>query len=87
MLSNVTAKVATPLMTAAMVTQFGYLGVISAVVLRSSPIRSSLKTLPIRLPEHSFRIGIVTLRNRTLSPVAQLLIYTAREVVAALAQT
>ena len=79
--------VASPQMTAVMVAQSGYLGVVNAVVLRSSPLGSPLKILPIRLPEHSLRIGIVTLRNRTLSPVAQLFIETARELVAELAKT
>ena len=74
-------------MTAAMVAESGYLGMVNSVVLGSSPLRSSLKILPIRLPEHSLRIGIMTLRNRTLSPVAQLFIDTAREVVATLSKT
>ena len=80
--------VTSPQMTAEMVAQAGYLGVVNAVVLRSSQLRSPLKILPIRLPIiHSLRIGIITLRNRTLSPVAQLFIDTAREVAAALAKT
>ena len=79
--------VTSPQITATMVAQSGYLGMVNAVVLGSSPLSSSLKILPIRLPEHSLRIGIVTLRNRTLSPVAQLFFDTAREVVAALAKT
>ena len=57
-------------------------------VLKTSPLGAQLNRLPIRLLEHdSLRVGIVTLRNRTLSPVAQLFIETAREVVAALAIT
>ena len=79
--------VTSPQMTAAMVAESGYLGMVNSVVLGSSPLRSSLKILPIRLPEHSLRIGIMTLRNRTLSPVAQLFIDTAREVVATLSKT
>lgn len=42
--------------------------------------RLDLKVLPIRLPPDRLPIGIVTLKNRTLSPVAQLFIEVAREV-------
>jgi DNA-binding transcriptional LysR family regulator len=38
-----------------------------------------LKALPITLPNPDVQMGIVTLNNRTLSPVAQLFIEHARE--------
>ena len=72
---------------AAMVLQFGYLGVMGDIVLKTSPLGPQLKRLPIRLSAHdNLRVGVVTLRNRTLSPATQLFIETAREVVADLAQ-
>ena len=42
--------------------------------------RSELKVLPVELPMARVPNGIVTLKNRTLSPVAQLFIDCAREV-------
>jgi hypothetical protein len=44
-----------------------------------------LKKLPIELPVQSFAISIVTLKDRTISPVARLFIETAREVAKPLA--
>jgi hypothetical protein len=40
----------------------------------------SLKVLPIKLPAQPRPIGIVTLKNRTLSPVTGLFINCARDV-------
>ena len=40
----------------------------------------SLKSLPVESPAGAYPIGILTLRNRTLSPLAQLFITCAREV-------
>ena len=40
-----------------------------------------LKALPVKLPDSRAAVAVVTLRNRTLSPVARLFIETAREVV------
>jgi DNA-binding transcriptional LysR family regulator len=48
--------------------------------------RFALKKLPIELPIRPFSIAIVTLRNRTISPVAQLFIDCAREVAMPLAK-
>jgi DNA-binding transcriptional LysR family regulator len=47
--------------------------------------RWSLKTLPIDLGTKAPSLGIVTLRNRTLSPVVQLFIESAREVAKSIA--
>ena len=40
-----------------------------------------LKTLPVKLPIHSFPVAIVTLKNRTLSPVVQLFLERLRTFV------
>jgi DNA-binding transcriptional LysR family regulator len=48
--------------------------------------RFALKRLPIELPIEPFSVAIVTLKNRTISPVAQLFIDYAREVAATLAK-
>jgi DNA-binding transcriptional LysR family regulator len=45
-----------------------------------SVVRSnSLKELPIDLPMRPWPVAIVTLKNRTLSPIAERFIETARE--------
>jgi DNA-binding transcriptional LysR family regulator len=47
----------------------------------------SLKALPIKLPARPWLVTIVTLKNRTLSPVVERFIECAREVAKALAST
>jgi DNA-binding transcriptional LysR family regulator len=48
--------------------------------------RFALKTLPIELPTKPFSVAVITLKNRTISPVAQLFIDCAREVADVLAK-
>jgi DNA-binding transcriptional LysR family regulator len=48
--------------------------------------RFALKKLPIELPIQPFAVAIITLKNRTISPVAQLFIDCAREVARPLAK-
>jgi DNA-binding transcriptional LysR family regulator len=48
--------------------------------------RPEIKVLPVELQHARVPIGIVTLKNRTLSPVVQLFINTAREVAKPLAR-
>jgi DNA-binding transcriptional LysR family regulator len=48
--------------------------------LRFHTKRAELKVLPVELQLSRVPVGIVTLRNRTLSPVAKLFIQHAREV-------
>jgi DNA-binding transcriptional LysR family regulator len=57
-----------------------FLAVVPASVLRFSTMRGSIKALPVELPTTHRPSGIVTLKNRTLSPPAQLFIKCAREV-------
>lgn len=59
-----------------------YLGILPGAMLRFSDKRLSMKVLPVDLPiQPRLRsVGIITLKNRTLSPVAQLFIACAREV-------
>ena len=56
------------------------------VRLKISHQRPEIKVLPVELPIARVPIGIVTLKNRTLSPVAQLFIEHAREVAKPLAK-
>jgi DNA-binding transcriptional LysR family regulator len=57
-----------------------YLTIFPASALRFPVRRLGFKILPIELPTPRVAIGIVTLKNRTPSPVARLFIDTAREV-------
>jgi DNA-binding transcriptional LysR family regulator len=63
-----------------------FLTIFPASTMRFSTWRSELKVLPVELPMTLVPNGIVTLKNRTLSPVARLLIDTAREVAKPLAK-
>jgi DNA-binding transcriptional LysR family regulator len=49
-------------------------------MLRFHPQSASIKILPIDLPTTRRPIGIITLKKRSVSPVAQLFIACAREV-------
>jgi DNA-binding transcriptional LysR family regulator len=51
-------------------------------MLRFHPRNAAVKILPIDLPTTRRPIGIITLKNRSLSPVAQLFIACARELAA-----
>jgi DNA-binding transcriptional LysR family regulator len=57
-----------------------FLTIFPASALRFPAGRSELNVLPVALPIVSVPNGIVTLKNRTLSPVAELVIGIAREV-------
>lgn len=63
-----------------------FLTIFPASILRFSPGRPELKVLPVELPMARVPNGLVTLKNRTLSPVAQLFIKHAREVARPLAK-
>jgi DNA-binding transcriptional LysR family regulator len=63
-----------------------FLAVVPSYVLKFQANNLSLKMLPVELPTTRRQIGIVTLKNRTLSPLAQLFIETAREVAKPLAK-
>ena len=48
-----------------------YLAVYPGSVLRLGNKRRAIKTLSVKLSSHSWPVGIVTLKNRTISPTAQ----------------
>src|SRR5262249_27788957 len=68
-----------------LVTTGRLLAMVPISILRLSR-RSGIKILPVKLQYDSVPVGIITLKNRTLSPVAQLFIETAREVSKPLTQ-
>jgi DNA-binding transcriptional LysR family regulator len=63
-----------------------YLAIFSDTILRFGSNLPQLTVLPVVLPVPPLPVGIMTLKNRTLSPVAKLFIECAREVVKPLAQ-
>jgi DNA-binding transcriptional LysR family regulator len=63
-----------------------FVTIFPASALRFLTRRSELKILPVELPMARRPNGIVTLKNRTLSPVAKLVIDCAREVAKPLAK-
>jgi DNA-binding transcriptional LysR family regulator len=74
-----------PLLNALLATG-NFLSVLPNALLQFSPHLISFKVLPIELPARPGPLGIVTLKNRTLSPVARLFIAHAREVTKPLAK-
>jgi DNA-binding transcriptional LysR family regulator len=62
-----------------------YLAIFSDTVLRFGSNLPPLKVLPVTLPIPPWPVGIMTLKNRTLSPLVKLFIECAREVVKPLA--
>ncbi|MDB5927843.1 MAG: LysR family transcriptional regulator [Betaproteobacteria bacterium] len=57
-----------------------FLAVVPASMMKFSTSHTSIKMLPVELPTTRRQIGIITLRNRTLSPLARIFIECAREV-------
>jgi DNA-binding transcriptional LysR family regulator len=55
-----------------------YLTLVPGSMLRFSAERSLVNVLPVELPRWQLPVAIITLKNRTLSPVAQLFIDCAR---------
>jgi DNA-binding transcriptional LysR family regulator len=63
-----------------------FLAVAAASTLRMSGKRLGLKAVPVDLPIHPGPIGIVILKNRTISPAVKLFIDCARDVAKSLAK-
>jgi DNA-binding transcriptional LysR family regulator len=63
-----------------------FLALLPGSFLRFSAKRRSLKVLPVEMPFRSTPVGIVTLKNRTLNPLAKLFIDCARAVSRPLAK-
>jgi DNA-binding transcriptional LysR family regulator len=57
-----------------------FLGFLPEGVARTSGARAGLVMLPVKLPRSPIAVDIITVKNRTLSPLAELFIDCAREV-------
>ena len=56
-----------------------YLGVLPGSLLRYGVLRDVVKVLPVEFPAKPGPVGIITLKNRTLSPTVKLFIEIAHE--------
>jgi len=74
-------------MTNALLATGRFLAILPAVMLHFSAKRLGLKILPVDLPFKPWPVGIVTLKNRTPNPVAQIFIESARKIVKPFAKT
>jgi len=63
-----------------------FLTILPGSMLHFSAKRLSLKILPVELPVQTWPVGIVTMKDRTLSPAAQLFVKCARDVAKPLAK-
>jgi DNA-binding transcriptional LysR family regulator len=63
-----------------------FLAVVPASIGRLPCSHASIKMLPVELPTTHRQIGVITLKHRTLSPLARLFIECAREVAKPLAK-
>jgi DNA-binding transcriptional LysR family regulator len=61
-----------------------FLAILPASVLPSLTKNESLRIVPVALPDQSSPVGIVKLKNRRLSPVAEIFIEAARSVAASM---
>jgi DNA-binding transcriptional LysR family regulator len=57
-----------------------FIGLLNRTVVVSSGAQVGLKVLPVAIPPHKITVDIVTIKNRTLSPLAEAFIQCAREV-------
>jgi DNA-binding transcriptional LysR family regulator len=64
-----------------------FLTVLPGFMLRVMPRNLALKALPVALPNSPMPIGLVTLKNRTLTPLAQLFIENVRALAKPLAKS
>ena len=61
-----------------------FLGILPGYMLRLSAKHLPIKILPVEIPSQPSPVMIVTVKNRTLSPTANLFIHCARDVVRSL---
>ena len=63
-----------------------YVGLLPRSVVRFSGKRAGLMALPVRFADPHIAVGIVTVKNRTLSPLAERFIDCAKEVASGIAE-
>ena len=73
-------------LTIALVATGRFVALLPSSVPLFGPARASLKILPVSLPPQRVSVGIVTVKNRTVSPLAQSFVDCARKIAAPLAK-
>ena len=81
------AVIQSPFLRLTLASRGTFLTVVPDMMLRAGLKQLSVKVLPIDLPGNRRPVGIVTLKNRPLSPVAQLIIEQTRAVTKTWART
>jgi DNA-binding transcriptional LysR family regulator len=67
-------------LTTALIATGRFFGFVPHSVARSSGAQVGVRVLPLKIPAHRIAIDIITVKNRTLGPLAKLFINCAREV-------
>ena len=62
------------------------MAMLAGAAFRFGPKNPTVKVLPVQLPALTRHVGIITLKGRMISPVAQLFIDCARELAKPLAK-
>jgi DNA-binding transcriptional LysR family regulator len=83
---RVTVAAASPEMRISLLATGHFLSILAETVLRFPAGWPEVRILPVKVPVAPVPVGIVTLKNRTLSPAARLFIDCAREVAKPLAK-
>ena len=81
-----TVVIASGIARIALVAEGRFLTLAAESVFRFASRNMAIKALPIDVPDIRIPVGIVTLKNRTLTPVAQLFIDCAREIARPMAK-
>jgi len=74
-------------LTTSLVSTGRFVALLPASVARFSAKRLPLKILPVKLPPLGVAVGIITVKNRTINPLALRFIHCARKVAAPLAKS
>jgi DNA-binding transcriptional LysR family regulator len=70
-----------PQLTTTLIATGRFVGFLPSSVARSSGGQVGLRILPLKMPVHRLAVDIITIKNRTLSPLAKLFIDCTREVM------
>lgn len=68
-------------LTTGLIAKGNFVGILPSSVVKLSAYQSQLKILPIKIAQRFLATDLITIRNRTLSPLAGLFIQCTREVV------
>lgn len=67
-------------LTISLIATGGFVGLLNRSVVSASGAQAGLKILPVKIAAHRIGVDIITIKNRTLDPLAKLFIESARDV-------